>query len=167
MTGHSSADFPRLALGHAHRRARVFWFWWMGMIFAIPGVAQAATLAATDQSPEDGLVLTGLGLLISAVGWLAAIAPRFTRAAPSPAGDVARTARYVRLAPGVFISVVAAMLVIVVIFMAVTPRGTSPEVLPIMAFLAAFPLPIGAGMLYSRHLHLNRDRLYAQWLGRR
>ena len=162
----STADSRPYALGYAHRRARVFWFWWMGMVFALPGVAQSAALAATGQNPENGLVLTGLGLGISGVGWLIAIGPRFTRTSPRPAGDVARAEQYVRIVPGVAIASVLAMFVIVTALMFATPRGTSPEVLPILAFLASFPLPVAAGMLYSRHLHRDRDRLYAAWLGR-
>ncbi|MFC9332624.1 hypothetical protein [Arthrobacter sp. NPDC057009] len=160
-------DAKNLALGYAHRRARVFWFWWMGVVFAIPGVAQGAALAATGQNPENGLVLASLGLGISGIGWLLAIGPRFTRTPPQPADDVARAEQYVRIVPGVAIASVLAMFVIVTALMFATPRGTSPEVLPILAFLAAFPLPVAAGMLYSRHLHRDRDRLYAAWLGRR
>ena len=166
MTASSMASSTQHALGHAHRRARVFWFWWMGMVFAVPGAAQAAVLAATGQSPESGLVLAGLGLFLSGVGWLACIGPRFTSKAPRPADDVARAEQEIRIAPGVAIGSVAAMLAIVVALMIFTPRGTSPGVLPILAFLAAFPLPVAAGMLYSRHLHRDRDRLYADWLGR-
>ncbi len=155
------------ALGYAHRRARVFWFWWMGMVFTIPGAAQAAVLAVTGQSPEDGLVLAGLGLGISAVGWLAAIGPRFTRDAPHTADDVARTEQYVRITPGVAVGSVTAMLVIVAAIMLAAPQGTSPDVVPVLAALASFPLPIAGGLLYSRYVHRNRDRLYAAWLERR
>lgn len=160
-------DSNNHALGYAHRRARVFWFWWMGMVFAIPGVAQTAALAATGQSPENGLVLTGLGLVIAGAGWLLAIGPRFTRTPPQPADDVARAEQYIRIVPGAAVTSVVATLVIVATLMLATPRGTSPAVLPILAFLASFPLPVVAGMLYSRYLHRDRDRLYAAWLGRR
>lgn len=155
------------ALGYAHRRARVFMFWWMGIVFAIPGAVQSAVLAATGQNPEDGLVLAGLGMGISGVGWLAAIGPRFTSAAPRPAEDVARTEQYIRTGPGVAISSVTGMLVIVLVIMVAAPRGTSPELLPVLAALAVFPMPISAALLYSGHLHRNRERLYANWLGRR
>lgn len=155
------------ALGYAHRRARVFMFWWMGMVFAIPGAVQAAVLAATGQNPEDGLVLAGLGLGISVVGWLAAIGSRFTRAAPRPAEDVARTELYIRTGPGVAISSVTGMLVIVVVIMVAAPQGTSPEIMPVLAALAVFPMPIAAALLYSGHLHRHRERLYATWLARR
>ncbi len=155
------------ALGYAHRRARVFMFWWMGLVFAIPGAAYAVALAATGQSPEDGLALTGLGLGLSGVGWLAAIGPRFTRTDPKPADDLARTEQNIRINPGVAIGLVAVMLLIVIALMLATPRGTSPEALPVLAALAAFPLPVAAALLYSRHLHVNRERLYAAWLARR
>jgi hypothetical protein len=167
LTAASTAGFPQLALGYAHRRARVFWFWWIGMVFALPGAAQAAVLAATGQNPENGLVLAGLGLGISGVGWVSAIGPRFTRTDPRPADDVNRAEQYIRIVPGTAIGMVAAMLVIVVVLMVATPRGTSPDVLPILAFLAAFPVPIAAGMLYSRQLHRERERLYTSWLERR
>lgn len=111
----STEAVPQLALGHAHRRARVFWFWWMGMVFAVPGAVQAIVLAGTGQNPGNGLVL----------------------------------------------------LVLVSLLMVATPPGTAPDVLPILAFLAAFPVTTGTGMLYSRHLHQHRDRLYAAWLRRR
>ncbi|WP_267275801.1 hypothetical protein [Arthrobacter sp. CDRTa11] len=170
MTGPApsvTAVSPLHALGYAHRRARVFMFWWMGMVFAIPGAVQAAILAATDQNPEDGLVLAGLGLGLSGVGWLAALGPRYTRKAPRPAEDLARTEQYIRIGPGVAISSVIGMLLIVVALMVATPKGTSPEALPVLALLAVFPVPIAVALLYSRHLHLNRDSLYADWLARR
>jgi len=155
------------ALGYAHRRARVFMFWWMGILFAIPGAAYAAALAATGQSPGDGLALAGLGLGLSGVGWLAAIRPRFTRTDPKPADDLARTEQDIRINPGVAIGLAAVMLLIVVALMVATPRGTSPEALPVLAVLAAFPMPIAAALLYSTHLHRYRERLYATWLARR
>ncbi|WP_426990103.1 hypothetical protein [Pseudarthrobacter sp. Y6] len=161
-----TAQSREYASGHAHRRARVFWFWWMGMVFALPGAAQAAVLAATGQSPENGLVLAGLGLALSAGGWLVSLGPRFTRKAPVPAEDVARAEQYIRIVPGVAIAIVAVMLAIVVAMMLFAPKGMSPDVLPIMGFLAVFPVPIAAGMLYSRHVHRHRDRMYAKWLGR-
>jgi hypothetical protein len=162
-----TADFSQLALGYAHRRARVFLFWWMGMVFALPGAAQAAVLAATGQSPENGLVLAGLGLVISGAGWLIALGPRFTRKDPRPADDVNRAEQYVRIAPGTAVGMIAVMVAIVVALMVATPRGTAPDVLPILAFLVAFPLPVAAGMLYSAHLHRHRERFYASWLQRR
>jgi hypothetical protein len=166
LTAPSTADPRRYALGYAHRRARVFWFWWMGMVFALPGIAQAAALAATGQNPENGLVLAGLGLGISGAGWLIAIGPRFTRKSPQPADDVARAEQYIRIVPGVAVASVLAMFVIVAVLMFATPRGTSPEVLPVLAFLASFPIPVVVGMLYSRYLHRHRERLYSAWLGR-
>ncbi len=167
MAATNTEGFPQMALGYAHRRARVFWFWWMGMVFAVPGTVQAAVLAGTGQNPEDGLVLAFLGLAISGAGWLMAVGPRFTRSEPRPANDVNRAEQYIRIVPGTVIGMVAAMLVLVAAVMLAAPRGTSPDVLPILAFLAAFPLPVGAGMLYSRHLHRHRDRLYKGWLSRR
>lgn len=155
---------PELALGHAHRRARVFWSWWMGIVFALPGAAQALAESATGQSPENGIVLMGLGLFISGVGWLATVSPRFTRKPPQPASDFARTEQSIRIAPGIAIGSAAVMLAIVVAFMALMPRGTSPEVLPVLAMLAAWPLAIGAGLLYSRRLHSQREHLFRQWL---
>lgn len=99
--------------------------------------------------------------------WLVAIGPRFTRAAPHPAVDVARTEQYIRTGPGVAISSVTGMLVIVLVIMVAAPRGTSPELLPVLAALAVFPMPIAAALLYSGHLHRNRNHLYATWLARR
>lgn len=159
-------DSPELALGYAHRRARVFWFWWMGIVFALPGAAQALAQSATGQSPENGLFLLGLGLFISGLGWLASIAPRFTRKLPRPASDFARTEQSIRIAPGVAIGLAAAMLAIVVAFMTLMPRGMSPEALPVMAVLAAWPLAIGAGLLTSRNVHAQRERLHRRWLER-
>ena len=169
MTGPAEAPTrgsPELALGYAHRRARVFFFWWMGIVFVLPGAAQALAQSATGQSPEDGLILVGLGLFMSGVGWLATIAPRFTRKPPRPATDFARTEQSIRFAPGVAFGSTAMMLAIVVACMVLLPRGMSPEVLPLLAFLAAWPLAVGAGLLYSRHLHAQRERLFKQWLAR-
>jgi hypothetical protein len=63
-------DSHEHALGYAHRRARVFWFWWMGMVFAVPGAVQAIVLAGTGQNPGNGLVMAFLGVAISGAGWL-------------------------------------------------------------------------------------------------
>lgn len=169
MTGPAEApalDSPEHALGYAHRRARVFLSWWMGIVFALPGAAQALAQSATGQSPETGLVLMGLGLFISGVGWLATIAPRFTHKPPRPASDFARTEQSIRIAPGIAIGSTAVVLALVVAFMTLMPRGMSPEVLPVLAMLAAWPLAIGAGLLYSRRLHAQRERMYKQWLDR-
>ena len=169
MTGPAAApaiDSPELALGYAHRRARVFLSWWMGIVFALPGAAQALAESATGQSPENGLVLLGLGLFISGVGWLVTVAPRFTRKPPRPASDFARTEQSIRIAPGVAIGSTAVTLAIVVAFMTLMPRGMSPEVLPVLAMLAAWPLAIGAGLLYSRRLHAQREHLFRRWLAR-
>jgi uncharacterized membrane protein YfcA len=160
------ALFAELALGHAHRRNRVFCSWWMGMVFAIPGLAYAMAAAATGQSPETGLLTAALGLVFSGVGWLLAIGPRFTRKPPRPATDFARTDQEIRLAPGVAAALPIVMLAIVVALITLTPNGTSPEVLPILSALAAFPVPISAALLYSRrHLLARREELYARWLG--
>jgi hypothetical protein len=162
------STFQELALGHAHRRNRVFLFWWMGMVFAIPGLAYAAAEAATGQSPETGLLTAALGLVLSGVGWLASIGPRFTRKPPRPATDFARTDWEIRIAPGVAAGAPIAMLAILVALVTLTPKGTSPEVLPILSALAVFPLPISAALLYSRrHLLTRREELYALWLARR
>lgn len=48
-----------------------------------------------------------------------------------------------------------------------TGPAPSPEILPVLAALAVFPMPIAAALLYSGHLHRNRERLYATWLARR
>ena len=161
------STFQELALGHAHRRNRVFLFWWMGMVFAIPGLAYATAEAATGQFPETGLLTAALGLVLSGVGWLVGIGPRFTRKPPRPARDFARTHQGIRIAPGVAATVPIVMLAIVVALMTLTPKGTSPEVLPLMSFLAVFPVPISAGLLYSRrHLLARREELYARWLAR-
>ncbi|MDQ0690209.1 hypothetical protein [Arthrobacter sp. W4I7] len=165
-TATSTANFPQLALGYAHRRARVFWFWWTGMVFALPGAAQAAVLWATDQNPENGLVLAGLGLGISGVGCVSAVGPRFTRTAPRPADDVNRAEQYIRIVPNSAIAMVVIMLAFVAALSFLAPEGLSPEALPVSAFLVAFPLPVAAGMLYSRHLHRERERLYRSWLER-
>jgi hypothetical protein len=167
LTAASTAGFPQLALGYAHRRARVFWFWWMGMVFAVPGLAQAAVLAATGQNPENGLILVAIGLALSGIGWLAAARSRFTRRDPRPADDVNRTEQYIRIVPNSAIAMVVIMLAFVAALSFLAPKGLSPEALPVSAFLAAFPLPVAAGMLYSRQLHRERERLYTSWLERR
>jgi hypothetical protein len=54
--------------------------------------------------------------------------------------------QYIRIVPGTVIGMVAAMLVLISVLMVATPRGTSPDVLPILALLVAFPMSAGAGM---------------------
>lgn len=65
------------------------------------------------------------------------------------------------------ISSLTGMLVIVLVLMVTAPRRTSPELLPVLAALAVYPMPIAAALLYSGHLHRDRDHLYANWLVRR
>lgn len=144
-TATGNPDPREHALGYAHRRARVFWFWWMGMVFAVPGAVQAMVLAGTGQNPENGLLLAFLGLAISGAGWLMAVGPRFTRSAPQPAHDANRAEQYIRIVPGAVTGMVAAMLVLISVLMVATPRGTSPDVLPILAFLVAFPWQLEHG----------------------
>ena len=144
------------------------WFWWMGMVFAIA--------RGRDRQSFWRLRVKTLRMAWSWRAWdwgcpasagSMAIGPRFTRAAPHPAEDVARTELYIRTGPTVAVSSVTGMLVIVLVTMVAAPRGTSPELLPVLAALAVFPIPIAAALLYSGHLHRNRERLYANWLGRR
>ena len=162
------STFQELALGHAHRRNRVFCFWWIGMVFAIPGLAYAMAAAATGQSPETGLMTAALGLVLSGVGWLLTIGPRFTRKPPRPATDFARTDREIRIAPELPPEPRLRCWRFVVALVTLTPKGTSPEVLPILSALAVFPVPISAALLYSRrHLLARREELYARWLARR
>ena len=71
------------------------------------------------------------------------------------------------MVPGTVIGMVAAVLALVAAILVAAPRGTSLDVLPILALLVAFPVSAGTGMLYSRHLHQHRDHLYAAWLRRR
>ncbi len=110
------------------------------MVFAIPGLAYAMAAAATGQSPETGLLTAALGLVLSGrrlVGWPLA---RGSRAKPPrPATDFARTDQEIRIAPGVAAAVPITMLAIVVALVTLTPKGTSPEVLPILSALAALP----------------------------
>ena len=51
--------------------------------------------------------------------------------------------------------------------MIATPRGTAPDVLPILALLVVFPVPVAARFLYSAHLHRHRECFFAGWLERR
>jgi hypothetical protein len=86
---------------------------------------------------------------------------------PRPADDVDRTEQYIRIVPNSAIAMVVVMLAFVAALSFLAPEGLSPEALPVSAFLAAFPLPVAAGMLYSRHLHRERERLYTNWPERR
>lgn len=163
----SEVSTSGLALGHAHRRVRVFLFWWLGIIIAFPGAVYSAVQVATGQDPETGLGITVVGLVVSAVGWLAGLGMRYTKKMPRPASDVSRVEREIRVAKGAAITIPVLMLVIVIALMTLAPNGTSPGVLPVLGFLAAFPFPIAGALLYSRlHLLARREELFGQWLAR-
>lgn len=48
-----------------------------------------------------------------------------------------------------------------------TPKGGSPETLPMLGMLVAVPLGIAAGLAYTGWLMKNSAEIYARWLERR
>lgn len=155
------------ALGHAQRCAWIFGAWWYGTILAVSGTAYAVTSTMTGHNPETGIIMAILGLAVAGLGWLASAPKRFTRTLPKPAMDVNRAEQGIRITPGIVIVSNTVMIVILVTLAFATPRGTAPDVVPILAMLAVFAPMVGVVQMRTRTMLVERNARYVQWLARR
>lgn len=150
------------ALGHAHRRVRVFLCWWAGMVLAVPAAVYAVAAWAFSRNPEIGLIALSLGLAFSGIGWLVSAPLRFTRKAPRPADDFARSEQTIRINNGAAIGTVVLMSAVSVALM-FTPKGGTPEGLPLLLALAAVSVPFAVALWHTRRILVERDETYARW----
>lgn len=152
------------ALGHAHRRARIFQSWMYGMILALPGAAYAVVALIVGESPETGVIMGALGLGLSGVGWLATVRSRFSRKCPRQASDFPRADQAVRIGPMIAITGAVATWAACLALALLTPRGMAPDVVPILAMMAGFPVGFGLMVMGTRPLIRDRDQLFQRWL---
>lgn len=162
------ATDPRAeAFGYAQRRTWVFFAWWYGAVIAIPGAVDAALSGLLGEDTDRGIMVMALGAVLSSVGWLVTLGVRFSRKLPKPATDIHRVDRALRTnSPAIKLSVILSVLILAALLV-FTPKGASPEGLPIVGFIAAALASITGGMAYTASLLKNSGELYAQWLERR
>lgn len=167
MTEQVLSDDPRgLALGFAQRRSWVFSAWWNPAVLCLSGAVHWALSLLSGEDPELGLVLFTMGTVLTAVGWAAAVKPRFTRKQPKPPADIPRVDQGIRITPGMIWTILVGTAVIVLLLALLTPKGASPEVIPLLGLLATFGGGIATGFAYIRWLMANSEALYGSWLQR-
>lgn len=154
------------ALGYARRCAWIFGSWWYGAILTASGAAYVLAATATGHHPEVGIVTVAFGLAIASIGWLASAPKRFTRKRPEPALDVYRAEQAIRINPGIVIGSNVLMVVILVALAFATPRGTAPDVVPILVMMSVFAPMMGIALMRIRTFLVNRTARYAHWLAR-
>ena len=160
-----SAD--NYALAYAQRRSWVMWSWLYGAILAASGAVYAFVSTATGEDPETGIVMAVLGLALATLGWLVSAPKRFSRKLPKPAMDVPRAEQGIRINKGVvvFSNILMAILILAAAFG--TPKGLSPESLPVLAMLSVLAPLIGVGMARTKKLLVERGPRYDLWLQNR
>lgn len=161
------ADQRARAFGYGQRRSWIFWAWWYGVVMAITGSADAGFSALFGQDAERGIFMVVLGASASALGWLLTLGVRFSRKLPKPSGDIPRVEQAIRINSGVVKFLLVATVLIVAALVLLTPKGASPETLPVTALIAASILSLTGGIAYSGWLMKNSGELYAQRLARR
>lgn len=152
------------ALAHAQRRTWVMASWMYGAIIAASGAAYVLASAVAGHDPETGMGMAILGAAMAAVGWLASAPKRFTRKIPKPAMDVARAEQAIRINKGVVVVsniVMAGGILAAAVF---APRGTAPDVVPILAALAVWAPLLGFLILRTTRFLIERGPRYELWL---
>jgi len=168
MSGVSQfTDSRAAALGFAQRRSWVFYSWWYPAVLGLAGAVHAGLALAVGEDPELGTALMILGAALSAAGWAVTAKPRFTRKHPRPASDIPRVDQGIRITPGIIWAVLIGTAVLVLALVLFTPKGASPETLPVLGLLVTFAAGISAGLAYVRRLMANSAELYARWLHRK
>lgn len=155
------------ASGFAQRRSWVFSAWWYPAVLGVSGAVQAGLALALGQSAELGIAMAILGATCSALGWALTAWPRFTGKPPKPASDIARVEQGIRITPGMIRTILIVSALGVAALVLFTPKGGSPESLPLLGMLAIWPLGLAAGLAYTRRLMMNSAELYGQWRERR
>lgn len=166
MTG-ASADFERLAMGHAIRRSVAFGGWWYGTVLLWGGLAHLAASAALGLPIYVGCVLMGVGGLLSGLGWLATSGLRFSRKLPAPVLDLRRAKELDRSnVPAAWITVISALLICAAILM-FSGRPVPAELVAIVAALFTVAVSVAAGFLITARIYSRRQANYARWLATR
>ena len=163
----TGVDSEGTAFGLAQRRSWVFSAWWYPAVLSVSGAVQAGLALAVGQSAQAGIVLASLGAVSAALGWALTAGQRFTRRPPKPGSDIPRVKQGIRTTPIMVRTILIASALGVGALVLFTPRGGSPESLPLLGMLVIWPLGLAAGLAYTRRLMIKSPTLYAQWLERR
>jgi len=86
--GSTPTDPRATAFGFGQRRSWVFSVWWYPAVLAMAGAVHAGLATIIGQSPGIGIMMTILGGVFAALGWVFTTWPRFTRRLPKPASDI-------------------------------------------------------------------------------
>lgn len=152
------------ALAYAQRRTWVMGSWMYGGMIAAAGTVYALASLATGESTETGDGMALLGLALAALGWLASAPKRFTRKLPKPSMDVPRAEQAIRINKGVVISSNILMAVIILALAFGTPKGLSPESIPVLAMTSVWAPLMGVLIMRARKLLMERGPRYERWL---
>lgn len=166
MSNTQATDPRATALGFAQRRSWVFYAWWYPAVLGLAGAVHAGLSLLAGVDPELGVVLLIMGTVLAALGWAVTVKARFTRKRPRPASDIPRVDQGIRIAPGIIWTVLGGTAAIVLLLVLFTPKGASPETLPLLGLLIAFAVGVAAGLGYTRWLMANSAELYDRWLQR-
>jgi hypothetical protein len=165
MTG--TPDPRAAAFGFGQRRSWVFFAWWYPSIIGLSGAAYALLALIVGQDTGLGTSMMILGAALAGLGWVLTLKPRFTRKHPKPASDIPRVDQGIRITPGIIWTVLAGAAVLMLLLVVSVPEAASPESVPVLGLLLAWPAGVSAGLAYTRWLMVNSGRLYAKWLNRR
>ncbi|WP_147441022.1 hypothetical protein [Mycetocola zhadangensis] len=161
------ASFEDSAVGYLKRRSFLVVFTLPGLVIAGAGATWVLISAALRENIESGLIMTGMGLAMAAIGWLATLPMRFSRKPPTPirwTEEMERWAWGWPLALGIVTALVIAGGAALVLF---APLGREPGRIALVASIAAYPASMWVGLLYIKHLRLRRNENYARWLAKR
>ncbi|WP_146187546.1 hypothetical protein [Arthrobacter sp. HMWF013] len=152
------------ALAYAHRRTWVMASWMYGAIIAASGAAYVLASAVTGHDAGTGMGMIVFGAAMAAVGWLASAPKRFTRKIPKPAMDVPRAEQAIRINKGVVVASNIVMAAIILAAAVFAPRGTAPDVVPILAALSVWAPLLGFLILRTTRFLSERGPRYDLWL---
>ena len=152
------------ALAYVMRRVWVEASWGFGAVLAASGIAYAATCLLFGVDPETGVIMTGLGLVLAGVGWVASAAQRFTRRPPKPARSTRRAEESIQLNHWAAAGSIILMLIIIVALAVNIPAGLAPEIVPVLVLLASWACGYAALLMRIRALLISRRERYLRWL---
>ncbi|MGF9646861.1 hypothetical protein AAIH32_02750 [Pseudarthrobacter oxydans] len=159
-------DTRATAFGFGQRKSWVFFAWWYPSIIGFSGAVYALLALIVGQDPGLGTSMMILGAALATSGWVLTLKPRFTRKHPKPASDIPRVDQGIRITPGIIWTVLGGAAILMVLLLLSVPEAASPESLPVLGLLMAWPAGVSAGLAYTRWLMINSGRLYADWSNR-
>jgi hypothetical protein len=154
----------RIATGYAQRRIWVFYAWWWPVIFTAGGLLYAlpAAIAGNPQDLETGIIMFILGAVMSVLGWLMSLKPRFSKKEPKPATDMNRVAQALRIHAGVrLVNIIFLGLILIALVFA--PNPNKQEILSLAGLFIGIYAATLIGMEYRYKLLKNSAMHYWNW----